>query len=108
MHMHPLPIHQSYLCTFQVSNHITLTGEFEPAILISPKISDELPPTVDAMIWFCLQPEPQVGQFLPIPIDFAPKKAWASLEPQCLHRTQILCIPYIQQSGSLDRVNKVA
>ena len=98
----------SYLCTFQVSNQITLTGTFESTILISPKISDERFPTVDAMIWFCLQPEPQDGQFLSIPMDFAPKKAWVSLEPQCLHRTQILCIPYIQHCSSLERVNKVA
>jgi len=41
-------------------------------------------------------------QFMSIPIDFAPKKAWASLEPQCLHRTQILSIPYIQHCSSLE------
>ena len=61
MRMHPLPIHQFHLCTSQVSNQITLTGEFWPTILIYPKISDEDPPTVEAMIWFCLQLDPQSG-----------------------------------------------
>ena len=106
--MHPPPYTPSNLCTFQVSNQITLTGRLESTIRISPKISDERPPTVDAMIWFCLQPEPQVGQLLPIPMDFAPQKTLASLEPQCLHRTHILCIPYIQHYSSLDQVSKVA
>lgn len=96
------------LCKNQVSNHITLTGNFESTDLISPKISDEFFPTVEAMIWFCLHPEPQVGHSLPIPMDFAPKKAWESLEPHFLHRTQILCILYLRHCDSLEVVYRLA
>ncbi len=71
--MHPLPYTPMPLCICHVPNQITLAGECESAVLISPKISDKDPPTVEAMTWFCLQLEPQVGQSLPIPIDFAPK-----------------------------------
>ena len=75
-----------------MSNQNTLTAVFESSALKSPKISELDSPTDDAMIWFLRQLDPHVGQSAPTPMDFAPKMAWVSLEPQRLHRTQILCI----------------
>ena len=79
-----------------------------PNVLRSPNIPDDDFSTVEAMTWLCLQLFPQVGHLVPIPMGFAPKKALVSLVPQCLHRTQILCIPYTRHSNSLERVINLA
>ena len=88
--------------TRYVANQITLTADLLSAVLKSPNISDEYLLTVEAMIWLSRQLEPQVGQLSPNPIDFTPKYAWSTPEPQRVHRTHILCILYIQHSSSLE------
>lgn len=71
----------------------TLIDDFCFSEPTSPKIGDRDLPAVDAMTWFLVQMEPQVGQLSPNPIGLVPKNAWVELVPQCLHRTQILsCI----------------
>ena len=61
----PHPIHQVIFSARYVPNQITLTLDFLSTDLISPKISDEDLPSVDAMIWPSFQSEPQLGHSLP-------------------------------------------
>jgi len=58
----PHPIHQIIFSARYVPNQITLTLDFSPANLISPKIPDEDLSSVDAMILPSFQSEPQPGQ----------------------------------------------
>ena len=88
--------------TRYVANQITLTADFLSAVLKSPNISDEYLLTVEAMIWLSRQSEPHVGQISPSPIDFAPKYAWSTPEPQRVHRTHILCMLLLQHRDSLE------
>ena len=61
----PHPIHQCIFLSRYVPNQITLTLDFLSTDLISPKISDEDLPSVDAMIWPSFQSESQLGHLLP-------------------------------------------